>query len=177
MSTFPSLDWCAPESLIIPWSMCVNRPAVCVTVMLLLAAAHSKRACDYSAIISTYRALILVELQNLNLTGSFDLSKEKDHCPSEKVHRILRYIYNMTHIFSCLSERQRLPHADRMTKVVEQMELLIMRNCRKPERLASRRKKASCKPGKKRKGRQQRRMKMMGMLINCWQRLLSVTAY
>lgn len=44
---------------------CVNRPAVCVTVMLLLAAAHSKRTCDYSAIISTYRALILVELQNL----------------------------------------------------------------------------------------------------------------
>ncbi|KAL1249677.1 hypothetical protein QQF64_020682 [Cirrhinus molitorella] len=157
--------------------MCVNRPAVCVTVMLLLAVAHSKRACDYSAIISTYRALILVELQNLNLTGTFDISKEKDHCPSEKVHRILRYIYNMTQIFSCLSESQRHQHADRMTKVVGQMEQLITRNCRKPERMANRRRKASCKPGKKRKGRQRRRMKMMGMLTNCWQRLLSVTAY
>lgn len=114
---------------------------MCVTVMLLLTAAHSKRACDYTAIISTYRALILVELQSLNLTGALDISKEKDHCPSEKVHRILRYIYSMTQIFSCLSERQR-QHADHMTKVVGQMEQLITRNCRKPERLASRRKKS-----------------------------------
>lgn len=50
---------------IIAFFQCVNRPAVCVAVMLLLAVAHGKRACDYSEIISTYRAVILVELQNL----------------------------------------------------------------------------------------------------------------
>lgn len=47
------------------FAQCVNRPAVCVAVMLLLAVAHGKRACDYSVIISTYRAVTLVELQNL----------------------------------------------------------------------------------------------------------------
>ncbi|KAI7794686.1 hypothetical protein IRJ41_021654, partial [Triplophysa rosa] len=151
----------------------VNRPAVCVTVMLLLAVADSKRACDYSMIISTYRALILVELQKLNLTGPFDISKETDHCPSEKVHRILRYIYGMTQIFSCLNEG----HADSMTKVVCQMAELIRQNCRKPESLGKGHKKTSSKPVNRRKGRQRRKMKMMGMLINCWQKLLSVSAY
>ncbi|KAG1927876.1 hypothetical protein F2P79_023937 [Pimephales promelas] len=182
MSTFPSPDWCAQESLFIPWSMCVNRPAVCVAVMLLLALAHGKRACDYSVIISTYRAVILVELQNLNLTGSFDISKEKDHCSSVKVHRILRDIYNMTQIFRCLSEskRQQRDRGDRggdMAKVVGQMAQLIRKNCCRPQSSANRCKKASCEPGKKRKGKQQWRMKMMGRLINCWQRLLSVAAY
>ncbi|ROL48509.1 hypothetical protein DPX16_12125 [Anabarilius grahami] len=121
MSTFPSPDWCAQESLFIPWSMCVNRPAVYVAVMLLLAVAHGKRACDYSEIISTYRAVILVELQNL-------------------VHRILRDIYNMTQIFRCLSEskrhqRDRADGGGDMTKVVGQMAQLIQKNCCKPESL------------------------------------------
>lgn len=170
MSTVTSSEGCAQQCLSIPWSMCVNRPAVCVTVMLLLAVAHSKRACDYSMIISTYRALILVELQNLNLTGPFDISKETDHCPSEKVHRILRYIYGMTQIFSCLNEGR----ADSMTKVVCQMAELIRQNCRKPKSLGKGYKKS--KSVKRRKGRQRRKRKMMGMLINCWQKLLSVSA-
>lgn len=175
MSTVASSEWCAHDCLSIPWSMCMNRPAVCVTVMLLLAVAHSRRACDYSMIISTYRALILVELQNLNLTGPFDISEERDHCPSEKVHRILQNIYGMTQIFSCLNEGHR--HADSMTKVVHQMAQLIRQNCHKPQSLGKRHKKTACKPVKRRKARQRRKMKMMGMLINCWQKLQSVSAH
>lgn len=151
---------------------------MCVTVMLLFTVAHSKRSCDYSVIISTYKALILVELQTLNLTGSFDITKEKNHCPEkvqpEKVRCILRYIYRMTQIFNCLSDSRMQQRSDRMTEVVKQMQRLLTQDCLKPQKLG---KKAACKPVKKRRGRQRQRRKQMRMIINSWQRLLSITAY
>jgi len=51
-----------------------------VAVMLLLALAHGKRACDYSVIISTYRAVILVELQNLVSVMSDNQNPCQTHC-------------------------------------------------------------------------------------------------
>ncbi|TRY60885.1 hypothetical protein DNTS_035151 [Danionella cerebrum] len=176
MSAFPSPDWSAHDHLFSQWAMCVKVPAVCVTVMLLLAVTQSKRVCDYSVIINTYRALIFVELQNMNLTApSLDLSKEKDHCPSEKVQRLLRYIYNMTQVFSCMSEGRQELKADGMSAVVRQMQSLISQECIKSQRWA---RKVSCKTIQKRRGRQERRrLKLMLMIRNCWQRLLSVTSF
>ncbi|KAJ8370585.1 hypothetical protein SKAU_G00106130 [Synaphobranchus kaupii] len=69
--------------------MCVSRYVLCVfVVVFLVSITSSRRKCNYSEILSSYKELIFMELLNLNLTGP-SLSKQKDRCPSGKVQHIL----------------------------------------------------------------------------------------
>ncbi|KAL7859499.1 hypothetical protein SRHO_G00146460 [Serrasalmus rhombeus] len=146
-----------------------TRPVLCITVMLLLGAAWSRRRCDYSMILSTYTQLIFPELQNLNLTGPFETAAKNDRCPSSKVTRIVRSIYGMTEQFACLGEGQQ---EDSKVSVVSKMGQLIKIYCRKTS-MGNGRNATSCKTVQRKKERRRRRIKMIEMLINCWQKLQS----
>ncbi|XP_078144550.1 uncharacterized protein LOC144542327 [Centroberyx gerrardi] len=153
--------------------MCVARPVLrSVLVVLLLAFSCGKRGCNYKEILGSYREIILVELQNLNLTGSLNTSKERDHCPSGKAHHILRSIYVLTQQFRC----QRAGNRQRdLEKPVESMDQLISHNC-SHDYLGKR---ASCQASQKTRGKKRRRIKLIKVirsLITCWQKLQSIYA-
>lgn len=138
------------------------------TMFLLLAICCGKRSCNYTEIQDTYRDIILVELQRLNLTGSFNISKEKDHCPSGKAHHTLRSIYSMTQKFRC--HRGGKLERD-LGKPVESMEQLLTYNC--SQNLV---KKHQVCPARTR-GKKRRRLKLINIikaLINCWQKFQSI---
>ncbi|KAG9269291.1 hypothetical protein AMEX_G16306 [Astyanax mexicanus] len=144
-----------------------------MAVMLLLGVVYARRRCDYSIILSSYRLLIFPELQSLNLTGPFGMSKENNGCASNKVTHILRSIYRMTEQFVCLTDGLQ---GNEMTAVVSKMAQLIQLYCRKKSTENGRSVKP-CKPvrrKKKAKKQMEQGRKMIQRLINCWQKLQSV---
>ncbi|KAL4655329.1 hypothetical protein GN956_G5176 [Arapaima gigas] len=149
--------------------MCVARPVLCIFVVTLLlrGITYSRCKCNYPEILSAYKELILTELQNLNLTGSYTTSNEKDRCPG-KVQHILRSIYGMTQTFKCQNTRHL---QQEVGKTVEKMEQLIRANCRHVN-LGKR--DASCKIAKSPKSRRRKKKKLIESLILCWQKLQAV---
>ncbi|XP_077938098.1 uncharacterized protein LOC144383646 [Gasterosteus aculeatus] len=141
-----------------------------VLAVLLLADACAKRRCNYKEILGSYRQVIFVELQNLNLTGPFNASKVRDACPSGKARRILVSIYGMTQQMKCQRSGKK---ASALQKPLASMERLIVHNC-SPEYLG---KKVSCSAVQKTQGKRRRRtrlIRVMEALITCWQKLHSV---
>lgn len=141
-----------------------------VLVVLLLANSCGKRRCNYKEILGSYREVVFVELQNLNLTGSCNTSKERDPCPSGKARRILVSIYGMTQQMRC--QRSGTQQSD-LVKPLESMEQLIIHNC-SPDYLG---KKTSCSAVKKIRGKKRKRIRLIKVikaLITCWQKLQSV---
>lgn len=142
-------------------------------VVLLLAISCGKRTCDYKKILDSYRGIIVVDLQNLNLTGESTHHKEKDPCPSPTAHRILVSIYRMAQQVRC--QRGRKQPSD-LEKPVERMEELISYNCNSDQM----RKKVFCSTvrGKKKRTRKRRKrtrlIKAINALIVCWQKFQSV---
>lgn len=144
-----------------------------VLVVLLLGFSCGKRRCNYKEILESYREIILVELQNLNLSASSNTSKEKDPCPPGKAHRILSSIYVMIQQFRCQSHGQ--TYGD-LEKPVESMEQLISHNCRDEG------KRVSCQASKKMRGKKRKRkrnklVKIIKALITCWEKLQSIYAF
>lgn len=136
----------------------------------MLANSCGKRGCNYKEILGSYREVVFVELQNLNLTGSFNTSKERDPCPSGKARRILGSIYGMTQKMRCQRGGKQQPELD---KPLESMEQLIIHNC-KPDYLG---KKATCSSVQKIRGKKRKRIrfiKVIKALVTCWQKLQSV---
>ncbi|KAM9429134.1 uncharacterized protein ACWYII_019858 isoform 2-T2 [Salvelinus alpinus] len=155
--------------------MCVNGPVLrSVVVFLLLGVSYTKRRCNYSEILGSYRELIFVELQNLNLTGNFDTSKERDRCPSGKVQHVLRSIHGMTQQFLCQGRRQGIRQQGGMEKPVEMMEQVIRQNCRHTDLVRGEKRAAPCVTSQRTKGKKKKRIKLVRTLINCWQKLQSV---
>ncbi|KAM7411740.1 hypothetical protein PAMA_021629 [Pampus argenteus] len=141
-----------------------------VLVVLLLTNSCGKRRCNYKQILGSYREVIFVELQNLNLTRSFNTSKERDPCPSGKAHRILGSIYSMTQQTRCQRNGKRQPDLE---KPLERMEQLIIHNC-SPDYLG---KKATCSAVQKIRGARRKRnrlIKVIKALVTCWQKLQSI---
>ncbi|GAA6229023.1 probable basic-leucine zipper transcription factor R isoform X2 [Lates japonicus] len=141
-----------------------------VLVVLLLANTCGKRRCNYTEILGSYREVILVELQNLNLTGSFNAAKDRDPCPPGKARRILVSIYGMTQQIRC--QRNGKKQSD-LERPVESMEQLIIHNC-SPDYLGKR---TSCSAIKKIRGKKRKRIRLIKVieaLITCWQKLQSV---
>lgn len=141
-----------------------------VLVVLLLADTSGKRRCNYKEILGSYREIIFVELQNLNLTGPFNTSKVRDPCHSGKAHRILVSIYGMTQQMRC--HRSGKQTSD-LEKPLESMEQLIVHNC-SPHYLG---KKVSCSAVQKIRGKKRKRNRLIIVikaLITCWQKLQSV---
>uniref|UniRef100_A0A1A7WE15 Uncharacterized protein n=1 Tax=Iconisemion striatum TaxID=60296 RepID=A0A1A7WE15_9TELE len=97
-----------------------------VLVLLLLASCCGKQRCNYNEILGSYREIIFVELQNLNLTVSDNSMKGRDPCPSRKVGHILVSIYGLTQQIRC--QRSGKQTSD-LEKPVESMEQLILQNC------------------------------------------------
>ncbi|CAG6021558.1 unnamed protein product [Menidia menidia] len=140
-----------------------------VLVLLLLANTCGKRRCNYKEILGSYREVIFVELQNLNLTLSQNTFKERDPCPSGKARQILISIYGMTQKIHCRSGK----HLSEMEKPIESMELLIIQNC-SPDYMA---KKDLCSAVRKIKGKKRKRImliRVIKQLIICWEKLQSV---
>lgn len=141
-----------------------------VLVVLLLASSCGKRRCNYKEILGSYREVIFVELQNLNLTGPFNTPKERDSCPSGKARRILISIYGMTHQVRC--QRSGKQQSD-LEKPLESMEQLIVHNC-SPDYLG---RKTSCSAVQKVRGKKRKRIrlsKVIKALVTCWQKLQNV---
>ncbi|KAM8755470.1 uncharacterized protein AB9X84_011927 [Acanthopagrus schlegelii] len=141
-----------------------------ILVVLLLASSCGKRRCNYKEILGSYREVIFVELQNLNLTGSVNTPKERDPCHSGKARRILVSIYGMTQQMRC--QRGGKQQSD-LEKPLESMEQLIIHNC-SPDYLG---RKASCSTVKKIRGKKRKRIRLIKVikaLITCWQKLQSV---
>lgn len=141
-----------------------------VLVLLLLANSCGKRTCNYKEILGSYREVILVELQNLNLTATLNTSKERDACPSAKARRILISIYGMTQQMRCQRNGKKQSNLERP---LDMMETLIVHNC-SPEYLG---KKTTCSPVQKTQGKKRKRMRLIKVikaLITCWQKLLNV---
>ncbi|CAB1336083.1 unnamed protein product [Coregonus sp. 'balchen'] len=135
---------------------CVNGPVLrSVVVFLLLGVSYSKRRCNYTEILTSYRELIFVELQNL-------------------VQHVLRSIHGMTEQFLCQGWDQDHGRGSRqqggMEKPVEMMVVLIRQNCRHTD-LVRRQK---CVTSQRTKGKKRKRMRLIRALINCWQKLQSV---
>lgn len=150
--------------------MCVTRALLrSVVVLLLLANSSGKRRCNYKEILGSYREVIFVELQNLNLTDYSNSSKERSHCPSVKAHHILSSIYGMTQRMRCqIGAKQ-----SAFNKPLESMEQVIIHNCR-PDHLGER---VSCSAVKKIQGKKKKRIsfiRMIKTLIICWQKLQTV---
>ncbi|KAM4736957.1 uncharacterized protein FYW61_004588 [Anableps anableps] len=140
-----------------------------VLVVLILANCCGKRRCNYQEILDSYREVIFVELQNLNLTGSATAFKARDPCPSGKERRILVSIYGMTQQILC----QRRGKQPDLEKPVESMERLIIQNC-SPVYMA---KKTSCSAVRKIQGKKRKRLRLIRvikLLITCWEKLQSV---
>ncbi|KAK6307673.1 hypothetical protein J4Q44_G00209440 [Coregonus suidteri] len=155
--------------------MCVSGPVLrSVVVFLLLGVSYSKRRCNYSEILDSYRELIFVELQNLNLTGNFDTSKERDCCPSGKVQHVLRSIHGMTQQFLCQGRGQGIRQQGGMEKPVEMMEQLIRQNCRHTDLVRRQKRAAPCVTSQRTKRKKKKRMRLIRALIHCWQKLQSV---
>ncbi|CAB1451954.1 unnamed protein product [Pleuronectes platessa] len=142
-----------------------------VLALLLLANCHcGKRRCNYKEILDSYRVVIFVELQSLNLTGSTHTSRDRDPCPQAKARRILVSIYGMTQQVRC--HRSGEQRSD-LEKPVESMEQLVVHNC-SPDYLGRR---TSCSTVKKIRGKKRKRNKVIQVikaLITCWQKLQSV---
>lgn len=150
--------------------MCLTTLLRSVLVVLLLASCFCKRRCNYKEILGSYREVVFVELQNLNLTGSFNTSKERDPCPSGKARRILVSIFGMTRQMRC--QRSGKQQSD-LERPLVSMEQLIIHNC-SPDYLG---KKASCSAVRKIRGKKRRRIRLIKVikaLITCWQKLQSV---
>ncbi|KAJ8408110.1 hypothetical protein AAFF_G00263380 [Aldrovandia affinis] len=126
--------------------MCVSRSVFCVFVVTVFfgSLTYGRRNCNYSEILSSYKELIFIELQNLNLTGPYS-SQGNGCCPSGKVQRILWSIYGMTQLFKLQGKGKW--HRD-VGQPVERMGRLIKENCRHADL-----KNSSCKTGKVLKGR------------------------
>lgn len=142
-----------------------------VLLVLLLVNSCAKRRCNYKEILGSYREVISKELQNLNFTGSLNTFKERDPCSSGEAHRILVSIYGITKQMLC----QRSGQLSDLEKPLESMELLITQNCT-PDYLA---KKAPCSAVRKIKGKKRKRLrliKVIKMLITCWEKLQNVYA-
>lgn len=140
-----------------------------VVVLVLLVNSGGKRRCNYDEILGTYRKLVFVELQSLNITGIINSSKEKSLCPSVKAHHILNSIFDATRRMRCqLGGKQ-----SDLNKPLESMEQVIIHNCG-PDYLGET---LSCATVKKMKGKKKKRMRLIRMikaLIICWQKLQSV---
>ncbi|CAL8276724.1 unnamed protein product [Boreogadus saida] len=138
------------------------------TMVILLVVCCGERKCNYKEIHDSYRNIILVELQSLNLTSKLNISKERDHCPSAKAHHILRSIHGMIQQFRC--HRGKKP-ATALEKPVDSMEQLLTYNCR--QNMVKQNK--VC-PARKTKGKRRRlkRIIIIKALINCWQKFQSI---
>ncbi|KAF1390375.1 hypothetical protein PFLUV_G00057390 [Perca fluviatilis] len=142
-----------------------------ILLVLLLADACGKRRCNYREILGSYREVIFVELQNLNLTGSFNTSKVRDPCPSGKTRRILVSIYGMTQQMRC---QMGAKQTSNLEKPLVSMEQLIVHNC-SPDYLG---KKVSCSAVQKIRGKKRKRIRLIKVikaLITCWQKLQSAS--
>lgn len=150
--------------------MCVTRALLRSFVLLiLLVNSGGKRRCNYTEILATYRELVFVHLQNLNLTAPFNNSKDKSICPSVKAHHILNSIYDTTQWMRC----QIGGKPSDLNKTVESMEQIIIVNC-SPDYLGET---LSCATVKKIKGKKKKRMRLIKKikaLTICWQKLQSV---
>ncbi|KAI1892762.1 hypothetical protein AGOR_G00136870 [Albula goreensis] len=114
---------------------------------------YGRRTCNYAEILSSYKELIFIELQNLNLTGPYSLSKEINRCPSGKVQHILRSIYGMTELFKCQGKGRWFREIGRP---VERMGQLIRQNCKLAD-LMQWRNNPHCKTGKVLRGRKKKK--------------------
>lgn len=142
-----------------------------VLVTVLLAYSCGKSRCNYKEILGSYREVISVELQNLNLTVSANKFKERDPCPSGKARRILVSIYGMTQQMRCQGSGK---NQSDLEKPVESMGQLIVQNCR----LQYLGNKTSCSAVQKIRGKKRKRMRLIRVikaLITCWQKLQSVS--
>ncbi|XP_013990191.1 uncharacterized protein isoform X2 [Salmo salar] len=140
--------------------MYVNGPVLrSVVVFLLLGVSYSKRRCNYTDILSTYRELIFVELQNL-------------------LQHVLRSIHGMTEQFLCQGWDQGHGRGSRqqrgMKKPVEMMAVLIRQNCRHTDLVRRQKRTAPCVTAQRTKGKNRTRMRLIRALINCWQKLQSL---
>eukprot|EP00063_Salmo_salar_P015355 XP_013990190.1 PREDICTED: uncharacterized protein LOC106566581 isoform X3 [Salmo salar] len=138
----------------------VNGPVLrSVVVFLLLGVSYSKRRCNYTDILSTYRELIFVELQNL-------------------LQHVLRSIHGMTEQFLCQGWDQGHGRGSRqqrgMKKPVEMMAVLIRQNCRHTDLVRRQKRTAPCVTAQRTKGKNRTRMRLIRALINCWQKLQSL---
>ncbi|KAG7258987.1 hypothetical protein CRUP_035028, partial [Coryphaenoides rupestris] len=100
---------------------------VLLLTVYLCCGGKSRSRCNYREIAGSYRDIILVEIQRLNLTSSLNTSEEKHHCPSGRVHHILRSIYTLTRQFRC--HQGVAPEKD-LERPVESMEQLLAYYCR-----------------------------------------------
>ncbi|CAL8367882.1 unnamed protein product [Lota lota] len=107
----------------------------------------------------------------MNLTSSFNISKEKDHCPSGKAHHILRSIHGMIQQFRC--HRGKKPETG-IEKPVESMEQLLTYNC--SQNLVKQNKVCPVRRTKGKKRRRLMRLNIIKALINCWQRFQSIVS-
>ncbi|KAM9506706.1 uncharacterized protein ACWYII_048403 isoform 2-T2 [Salvelinus alpinus] len=130
-----------------------------VVVFLLLGVSYSKRRCNYTDILSTYRELIFVELQYL-------------------LQHVLRSIHGMTEQFLCQGWDQEHGRGSRqqrgMKKPVEMMAVLIRQNCRQTDLARRQKRTAPCVTTQRTKGMNRKRMRLIRALINCWQKLQSL---
>lgn len=141
-----------------------------VLVVLLVPKTYGKHKCNYKEILASYTGVIFVELQNLNLTDSYNTSKERDLCPSKKVHQILLSIYEMAHKTRCQTTSKQQQD---LAKPLRSMEHLIIQNCNRK----SLRTKAPCSSIKKIQGKNRKKMRLIRVtkaLIICWQKLQTV---
>ncbi|KAL1021588.1 hypothetical protein UPYG_G00015240 [Umbra pygmaea] len=161
--------------------MCVNGPVLrTVVVFLLLGVSCScnycRRRCNYNEILESYRELIFVELQNLNLTGTFDTSKERDCCPSGKAPDILRSIHGLAHQFLCQRHGTGRKQLEGMEKPVVMMQDLISENCNSTVQVRRQKTAASCATSQRCK-KKRKKMRLIRALINCWQKLQSICSF
>ncbi|KAJ8016062.1 hypothetical protein DPEC_G00003240 [Dallia pectoralis] len=154
--------------------MCVNGPVLRILLLvLLLGVSYCERKCNYSEILVSYRKIIYVELQHLNLTSSFNTSNERDRCIAGKKQGILHSIHGLVHKFLCHKRDegrcQRNDAQEGMLRTVCMMKHLIIRNCN-PSTLQNMHVKTSnwCPKRKKKK------IELMRALKTCWQKLQSV---
>ncbi|CAL1605684.1 unnamed protein product [Knipowitschia caucasica] len=150
--------------------MCVAKAVFFILVLLVFVVnSMGKRRCNYAEILGTYRGLIYVELQSLNVTSSDNTYKVRRLCPSVKAHHILGSIYDTTQWMRCQIGGK--PSA--LSHVLESMEQVIIHNC-SPDQWGGR---LSCASVKKIKGMERKRIqliKIMKALTICWQKLHSV---
>ncbi|XP_061297636.1 uncharacterized protein C20orf204 homolog [Pezoporus flaviventris] len=171
----------------IPWNCSLSkispRALSCAVVLLLLLTVLSRgKRCSIARILRQYRAVIFHEIQNLKtLSGSVDRSgRAGPACRSDKDHRILFSIYNITMaLWDAAAGSVRGPGELALWKVARNTEVVFRESCRSIRKSPPR---IPAQP--RRRGRRRRRkMKMLRevgrkaqRLVTCWEKLYALHA-
>ncbi|TNM86977.1 hypothetical protein fugu_007207 [Takifugu bimaculatus] len=138
-----------------------------VLLVLLVSKTDGKHRCNYKEILGSYTGVIFVELQNLNLTDTCNTSRERDLCPSKKVHGILLSIFDIAHRTRCQTTgKQQL----NLAKPLYNMEHLIIQNCN-PKFLRTKAPCSSIKRIQRENRKKKKLIRITTALITCWQKL------